>query len=83
MPPNPDLKIEQAKEIVDWILRNNSDPDQNYFAGIEGAFRTKEKPNKETGKEVYILIASYTDHGLKKIPGGSKQGQHTVLLKKY
>jgi cytochrome c len=72
MPPHPDLKVEQVKEIVRWILKNNDDPDQNYIAGIEGAFRTKEKP-KDT-KGVYVLTASYTDHG-------SKIGQQSVVLK--
>lgn len=83
MPPHPDLKIEQAREVVKWILKNNADPDQNYIAGIEGAFRTKEKPSKEPGKGVYILTASYTDHGIKGTPRspGSKLGQHTLVLK--
>ena len=96
MPPHPDLKIGQAREIVRWILKNNSDPDQSYLAGTEGAFRTKEKPNIEPGKGVYILTASYTDHGMKQIqqspsdpsPTGiirasRKQGQHTIVLKNY
>lgn len=83
MPPHPDLKIEQAREVVKWILKNNADPDQNYIAGIEGAFRTKEKPSKEPGKGVYILTASYTDHGIKGMPRspGGKLGQHTLVLK--
>jgi len=81
MPPNPNLKIEQAREMVNWILKNSLDPDQNYFAGMEGAFRTQEEPDKETGKEVYVLIASYADHGVNNMPGSSKQGEHTVALK--
>ena len=69
MPPHPDLKIDQVREIVRWILKNSLDPDQSYFVGIEGAFRTKEKPTREPGKGIYILTASYTDHGMKG-PGG-------------
>ena len=69
MPPHPDLKIEQVKEIVRWILQNNDDPNQNYIAGIEGAFRTKEKPAKES-KGVYVLTASYSDHGAKEYTSG-------------
>ena len=86
MPPHPDLKIDQVKEIVRWILKNNSDPDQSYFVGTEGAFRTKEKPTGESGKGVYILTASYTDHGTKGTshgPSDTKQGQHTIVLKNY
>ena len=81
MPPHPDLKIDQVREIVRWILNNNSDPDQSYFAGIEGAFRTKENPGRDSGKGVYILTASYTDHGAKGV--SRKQGQHTIVLKNY
>jgi len=86
MPPHPDLKIEQVKEIVRWILKNNDDPDQNYIAGIEGAFRTKEKPKDPKG--VYVLTASYTDHGAKNPPQsdgmirqGTKVGQQSIVLK--
>jgi cytochrome c len=87
MPPHPDLKIEQVSEIVRWILKTNEDPHQNYIAGIEGAFRTKERPARHhTG--VYILTASYTDHGITETPQpdgivreGSKVGQHTIVLK--
>ena len=81
MPAQPDLKINQAKEIIEWILKNSANPDVTYFVGIEGAFRTKEKPEKNSGKGVYILTASYTDHGLLGMPKLSKRGQHTIILK--
>ena len=87
MPPHPDLKIEQVREIVRWILTNNDDPYQNYIAGIEGAFRTKERPAGDA-KGVYILTASYTDHGIMETPlsdginrQGTKVGQQTIVLK--
>ena len=87
MAPHPDLKIEQVKEIVRWILKNNDDPDQNYIAGIEGAFRTRERPAGDS-KGVYILTASYTDHGRMETPQsdgiireGTKVGQQTIVLK--
>ena len=86
MPPHPDLKIDQVRKIVRWILKNSSDRDQSYYVGIEGAFRTKEKPTGEPVKGVYILTASYTDHGIKGAPtrpSDSKQGQHTIVLKNY
>ena len=81
MPPHPDLKIDQVNEIVRWILKNSSDPDQNYFVGIQGAFRTKEKPIREPGKGTYVLTATYTDHGVQGLPQTSKQGQHSIVLK--
>ena len=81
MPPHPDLKIDQATEMVAWILRNSSDPDQSFVVGIEGAFRTREKPDNDAGTGIYVLTASYMDHGLKDIPQSRKQGQHTIMLK--
>lgn len=89
MPPHPDLKIEQVKEIVRWILKNNDDPDQIYIAGIEGAFKTKEKPGNDAGKGAYVLIATYADHGTDGASQqsgnfgrqGSKVGQQTMVLK--
>ena len=83
MPAHLDLKPLQAKEIVSWILKNNTNPDVNYFAGIQGAFHTTQKPEKDARKGVYILTASYTDHGLKNLPQLSKHGLHTIVLKSY
>ena len=81
MPPQPDLNMEKAKEIVSWILNHNTDQDKNYLTGIEGAFKTKAQVNSEKG--VYVLTASYTDHGVKDIPQSHKQGQQTIILKSY
>jgi cytochrome c len=87
MPAHPDLKVEQAREIVRWILRNNDDADENYLAGIQGAFRTKEKPVRDS-RGVYVLTASYTDHGIKEaqhvdgsVRRGTKVGQQSIVLK--
>ena len=83
MPPHPDLKADQAREMIRWILKNNTNPDVTYFTGIDGAFRTKQKPEKDAGKGVYILTASYTDHGLNGQPQLSKRGEDTIILKNY
>lgn len=87
MPPHPDLRIEQVKEIVGWILENSQDTDLDYLPGIEGVFKTKEKPVKDAGKGAYILTAMYTDHGPKNGQQGDtsvrqrKTAQHIVVLK--
>ena len=81
MPPHPDLEVDQAREMVRWILENNADPDQTFYVGISGSFRTKEKSGDETGKGVYVLTASYNDHGIKGKTGSNRQGKHTVVLK--
>jgi cytochrome c len=79
MPPHPDLKTEKVKQIVNWILSNNLDPSVTYFAGMEGAFRTKEKGSGDSGKGIYILMAHYLDHGV--MGKDRKQGTQTIVLK--
>ncbi len=81
MPPHPEVEVAQAKEIARWILKSNNDIDHFYLAGLSGAFKTKMKPVKEAGKGVYLLRASYTDHGSKDDPQQRKRGQHTLVLK--
>ena len=83
MPAHPGLKTYQAREIIRWLLDNNRDPDITYLTGIQGAFRTKQKPAREAGKGVYILAASYTDHGLKGLPQSGKRGEDIIILKNY
>ena len=63
MPPHPDLEVQDVKEMVTWILKNNTDPDLTYFVGTDGALRTREKPANASAAGVYVLTASYMDHG--------------------
>ncbi len=81
MPAHLGNKTEEVREMISWILTNNSNPNISFYPGIEGAFRTKEKTVKETGKEVLVITASYTDHGEKGSTQNKKYGQHSVLLK--
>lgn len=64
MPTHPELTVAETKSAVLWILKNAADPNVSYYAGLEGFFRI----NPAT-KGTYILTASYTDHGLKDVPG--------------
>ena len=85
MPPHPDLKVEDVKQIVTWILKNNSDPVFIYFVGTQGALRTKEKPAFVLPTGVYFLSASYLDRGVKntnnEIGTQRKRGKHALVLK--
>ncbi|HEY5750468.1 MAG TPA: c-type cytochrome [Chryseolinea sp.] len=81
MPPHPEVAVAQAKEIARWILKSNKNTDHFFLAGPSGAFKTKQKPEKDAGKGVYLLRASYTDHGTKDNPPLRKRGQHTVILR--
>lgn len=63
MPPHPDLEVQDVKDMVAWILKNSSDPDLTYFVGTVGALRTGKKPANVSPAGVYVLTASYLDHG--------------------
>lgn len=80
MPPHPELKIDMAKEMVSWILENNADPDTYYLTGITGALRTREKQQHGATNGVYVLTASYEDHGINDMRQFRKRGQHSVIL---
>jgi cytochrome c len=75
MPPHPDLKKEDVHEIVKWILGNGDDPNLNYFVGLQGAFRTMEKPSESSSRAAYILTASYVDHG-----PDAREGRSTLVI---
>ena len=85
MPPHPELKVQDVEEMVTWILANNSDPDFIYFVGPQGSLRTKEKPANGPRAGVYVLTASYLDHGIRNAGNGDdvrrKRGQHTLILR--
>lgn len=79
MPPQPEIKKQEAKLVVDWILRNAANVDTCYYTGLQGAFRTRERP----GKGVYVLTASYTDHGISNMPKSNKSSGHTIVLNPF
>ena len=85
MPPHPDLEMQHVKEIVTWILKYNVDPDLTYFVGTDGALRIREKPANASAAGVYVLRASYMDHGPRNQSNGShtqgKRGQYTLVLR--
>ena len=85
MPPHPELKMQDVKEIVAWILKYNTDPDLTYFVGTEGTLRTREKPANASSAGVYVLTASYMDHGPRNPNNGlgtpGKRGQDALVLR--
>ena len=81
MPAHSANKTEEVREMISWILTNNSNPNISFYPGLEGAFRVKEKMANTTGKEILVITASYTDHGEKISTQNKKFGQHSVLLK--
>ena len=81
MPAHPELAAGQAADMVRWILKNGADPNVDHLRGLEGALRTQAQPTKNAGRAVYIITASYTDHGLAQQPGTRKQGKHSMVLR--
>ncbi len=80
MPPHPDIQRENMQEMIRWILTSGDNKNVSYFTGLEGAFRTQENPGNSANKGLYILTASYADHGLKNKPKLSQRGVQTIVL---
>lgn len=59
MPSHPDLTLEEAAQITDYILEQGRNKNRWIYPGLEGTFRIIEKPeDREQG--IYVLTASYT-----------------------
>lgn len=81
MPPHPDVTLTQARQIISWILKNGADKHKDYFVGVEGSFRTIDKPKAGEDRGVYVITASYKDQGLREIPNSGKLGQANRVIK--
>lgn len=80
MPAHAEMKESEAKQLVHWLLTENTSPGIIYQTGTEGVFRTRAQPTKNGGRAVYILTASYRDQGLKNSGDSKKIGASTILL---
>ncbi|MGN6641342.1 MAG: c-type cytochrome [Mucilaginibacter sp.] len=78
MPSHPELTVNEIKSTVQWILKHAADPNESYYIGTEGVFRIKQ--TKLNQKGTYILTASYTDHGLKNVPGKRLVGRDVITI---
>ena len=72
MPSHPDFTPEQAEQIVNYILEQGGNKYRWINPGLEGAFRTIAKPEKDS-EGVYLLTASYTSQS-------QVTGQHSVII---
>jgi cytochrome c len=80
MPSHPQLTREQVTACVTWILKTAADPETSYYTGTEGIFRVT-VPSDAKGNGVLVLVASYTDHGLKDDPSQKLQGQDVIRMR--
>ena len=79
MPSPYDKQIEQVIQMVAWMLENGSNPNQTFYVGTAGAFRTIPRPNGLAG--VYSLTAGYADNGISGVPDSEKHGEQTKVFK--
>jgi cytochrome c len=80
MPTHPELTDEEIKGTVQWILKHAADEGVNYYIGLNGSFRI-EPPVASKSSRLYLLIASYVDHGLKTAPGKQRtKGQDLIVI---
>lgn len=81
MPPNPRLNATEASEIIQWIIQTGRDKNVDFLPGLKGTFQTAVQPAYSSGKAVYILTASYTDHANEDSGEHPKQGKYSIVLR--
>jgi cytochrome c len=81
MPAHPAIGASDAKEIVEWILKNGATPGLAYYPGLQGAFKTDQMPDTGAPMKVLVLTASYMDHGDADSLQNSRYGQHSITIK--
>jgi cytochrome c len=79
MPSHPEIKEEEAKRIVSWIIKNSNDKNVTYYTGTTGTLRIK-SPEPVKSKSVFMLSATYTDHGLPGEVGQRKTGRDIIVI---
>lgn len=79
MPTHPEITKEETGEMVQWILKNATEQNVNYYRGTEGYFTIKPPVGTES-KGVFVVTASYTDHGLKDKPKQNQRGQDVIII---
>ena len=75
MPSHPELTAGEIKTTVQWILKNAAVVDINYYNGTAGIIQF---PINRNG--IYILTASYTDHGIKNTPEKHLKGIDMITV---
>lgn len=81
MPSNIDLKKEEIKEVIRWILKNNLNANEFYQSGLKGTFRIPEGSMKDNNRGVVVITSSYIDHGISGNINLKKRGSQTLVLK--
>ncbi|MBS1530636.1 MAG: c-type cytochrome [Bacteroidetes bacterium] len=75
MPAHPELTDEEIRSTVQWVFKNESDPNITYYNSTPGLIRI---PPDKPG--TYIITASYTDHGVKGTAEKRLKGYDRILI---
>ncbi len=81
MPGHPALTDSETKKMIEWILKNGSDPNLNYYRGAEGSFWCNPVPGSNAKSSIYVLTATYNDHGTDGNTVASLKGQDKILIR--
>lgn len=73
MPAHHDFTEDECQQIAKYILETGDDPNYWVYAGLEGVFRIKDKPESHF-EGVGVLTARY-------ISTSGSEGKHSVVLK--
>ena len=73
MPAHPNLSLNQAMQMADYMLDEGKNTNRWIYPGLEGVVRVIEKP-KNASKGIYVLTASYTSNS-------KLRGQHSIVIK--
>jgi cytochrome c len=79
MPSHPEIKEDEAKRVVGWIIKNSNDKNVRYYMGTAGSLKIK-SPEPVNSKSVFMLSAAYTDHGNASQPDVKKTGYDAILI---
>jgi len=80
MPSHPELNLEDTHKIVQWIQKNGSDPNLDYLSGIDGSIQLS-PPAGSGNKGIFMLTASYTDHGTTENPKQHITGRDVIAIR--
>jgi cytochrome c len=78
MPTHAELSTTEIETVVRWMYKQAVNPNVTYYTGLEGNFKTKASTSGKKGS--YVIIASYTDHGLKTAQGKQRLTGHDVMV---
>jgi cytochrome c len=78
MPTHTELTSLEARYMADWILKNGTNPNLNFYPGTEGTLRLKAPEGNLKGG--FILRATYFDHGSKNNPQQKLSGADVIVL---